>query len=52
MMEQTLHRDFYFSEQIFQREREKIFYREWFCAGGENEVSNPGCGPSRTRAPG
>jgi Rieske 2Fe-2S family protein len=42
MMEPTLHRDFYFSEQIFQRERERIFYREWFCAGREEEVPNPG----------
>ena len=33
MMERTLHRDFYFSDEIFRREQERIFYREWFCAG-------------------
>jgi Rieske 2Fe-2S family protein len=41
-MERTLHRDFYFSEQIFQLERERIFWREWFCAGREEDIPNPG----------
>jgi phenylpropionate dioxygenase-like ring-hydroxylating dioxygenase large terminal subunit len=41
-MERTLHRDFYFSDEIFHLEREKIFYREWFCAGRVEEVPNPG----------
>ena len=34
-MERTLHRDYYFSDEIFQREQERIFYREWFCAWPE-----------------
>jgi len=42
MMEQTLHRDFYFSDEIFSRERERIFQREWFCAGRADEVAAPG----------
>jgi glycine betaine catabolism A len=42
MMEKTLHRDFYFSDEIFRREREGIFHREWFCGGREGEVSAPG----------
>jgi phenylpropionate dioxygenase-like ring-hydroxylating dioxygenase large terminal subunit len=42
MMEPTLHRDFYFSEEIFRLEKERIFYREWFCAGREDEVPGPG----------
>jgi phenylpropionate dioxygenase-like ring-hydroxylating dioxygenase large terminal subunit len=41
-MEPTLHRDAYFSEQIFHLETEKIFYREWCCAGREEEISKPG----------
>jgi Rieske 2Fe-2S family protein len=41
-MEQTLHRDFYFSAEIFQREQERIFFREWFCAGREEELTEPG----------
>jgi len=32
-MERTLHRDFYFSEDIYRREVERIFAREWFCVG-------------------
>jgi phenylpropionate dioxygenase-like ring-hydroxylating dioxygenase large terminal subunit len=32
-MERTLHRDFYLSDEIFQREKERIFYAEWFCGG-------------------
>jgi glycine betaine catabolism A len=41
-MEPTLHRDFYFSDKIFQEERERIFWREWFCAGREEDL--PGSG--------
>lgn len=41
-MEQTLHRDFYFSEEIFRREQERIFFREWFCAGRQEELPDPG----------
>jgi phenylpropionate dioxygenase-like ring-hydroxylating dioxygenase large terminal subunit len=42
MMERTLHRDFYFSEEIFRREAEGIFSREWFCAGREEDLPDPG----------
>jgi Rieske 2Fe-2S family protein len=41
-MERTLHRDFYFSEEIFRRETEGIFFQEWFCAGREEDWPNPG----------
>jgi Rieske 2Fe-2S family protein len=41
-LERTLHRDYYFSEEIFRRERERIFAREWYCVGREAEVSSPG----------
>src|SRR3954467_8483154 len=41
-MEPTLHRDFYFLQEIFDAERERIFYREWFCAGREEELPQPG----------
>src|SRR4051812_18456061 len=42
MMEATLHRDFYFSEAIFQLEKERILCAEWVCAGREEEL--PGAG--------
>jgi Rieske 2Fe-2S family protein len=42
VIERTLHRDAYFSERIFQLEKEKIFCREWFCAGREEEIPHPG----------
>ena len=42
MMERTLHRDYYLSENIFQLEQERIFYREWFCAGREEDLPRPG----------
>ncbi|HYF39957.1 MAG TPA: aromatic ring-hydroxylating dioxygenase subunit alpha [Gemmatimonadales bacterium] len=41
-MERTLHRDFYLTEQVFCREQEGIFYREWVCGGREAEISEPG----------
>jgi Rieske 2Fe-2S family protein len=41
-MERTLYRDAYLSDENFQRERERIFYREWFCGGRAEEVANPG----------
>jgi glycine betaine catabolism A len=41
-MERTLHRDFYLSPEIFAQEKERIFYREWFCAGREEEIAEPG----------
>jgi glycine betaine catabolism A len=42
MMERTLHRDFYFSEEVFQREKERIFFREWVCAGREEQLPRAG----------
>lgn len=41
-MERTLHRDFYLSDECFQRERENIFFREWFCGGRAAELAAPG----------
>jgi Rieske 2Fe-2S family protein len=42
MIERTLHRDYYFSAEVFQREKEQIFCRQWICAGREEEVPEPG----------
>jgi glycine betaine catabolism A len=42
VIEPTLHRDYYFSPAIFQQEKERIFFREWFCAGREEELPEPG----------
>ena len=41
-MEPTLHRDFYFSEEIFRTERERILWREWFCAGRDADLPAAG----------
>jgi hypothetical protein len=41
-VERTLHRDFYFSDEIFQCGRDRIFHREWFCAGRVEELRQLG----------
>ncbi|HMA03893.1 MAG: aromatic ring-hydroxylating oxygenase subunit alpha [Gemmatimonas sp.] len=41
-MERTLSRDHYLSPDIFAREKEHIFLREWFYAGREEDVAAPG----------
>jgi Rieske 2Fe-2S family protein len=41
-LERTLSREYYLSGAVFQREKERIFCREWFCVGREEEVPNPG----------
>ncbi len=41
-LEKSLPSEYYLSEEIFSRERERIFSREWFCAGRENTLPPPG----------
>lgn len=41
-LEPTLPRDFYFSDEIYAQEKERIFCREWFCAGREEQLPKPG----------
>jgi glycine betaine catabolism A len=41
-LEPTLPSNWYYDEAIYRRERERIFYREWFCAGREEELPAPG----------
>jgi Rieske 2Fe-2S family protein len=41
-LERTLHRDAYFSDEIWVRERERIFGVEWVCVGRAEEVPEPG----------
>jgi len=41
-LEQSLPPSSYLSPEIFQREKERIFYREWVCAGREEQLPNPG----------
>ncbi len=41
-LERTLHRDSYLSEEVYALERERIFAREWFCAGRAEELPAPG----------
>jgi glycine betaine catabolism A len=41
-LERTLHRDFYLSDGVFSLEKVRLFWREWFCVGREEELSGPG----------
>jgi glycine betaine catabolism A len=41
-LERTLPKRAYVSHEFFSRERERIFYREWFCVGREEQL--PGSG--------
>jgi glycine betaine catabolism A len=41
-LEETLPGEYYFSEAIFAREKERIFCREWFCAGRAEEIPQAG----------
>jgi glycine betaine catabolism A len=41
-LEATLPRDAYISSEFYAREREAIFFREWFCACRAEEVALPG----------
>lgn len=42
MLQKSLPTSYYFSEEIYVREKERIFFREWFCAGREEQLPNPG----------
>jgi len=41
-LEKSLPSEYYLSEEIFGRERERIFSREWFCAGRADTLPEPG----------
>jgi Rieske 2Fe-2S family protein len=41
-VERTLSRAAYTSDTMFQQERDRIFFREWFCAGREEEIAEAG----------
>ena len=41
-LEASLPRAYYVSDDVFRLEREKIFHREWFCAGREAELPKVG----------
>ncbi|HKZ99611.1 MAG TPA: aromatic ring-hydroxylating dioxygenase subunit alpha [Thermoplasmata archaeon] len=41
-MEESLPRAYYVSPDLFEAERERIFYREWFCAGREETLPAAG----------
>ncbi len=46
-LQRTLHRDYYRTEAAFARERERIFFRDWFCFAREEEVAEAGAWLSR-----
>jgi len=41
-LEQSLPPSSYTSPEIFQQEKERIFFREWFCAGRAEQLPTPG----------
>jgi len=41
-LERTLSREHYLSPELFAREKERIFLREWFHVGREEDVATPG----------
>ena len=41
-LESSLPGSYYLSPQIFEQEKERIFFREWFRVGREEQVPNPG----------
>lgn len=42
MLEKSLPSLYYNAPEMFAREKERIFAREWFCAGREEELASPG----------
>jgi glycine betaine catabolism A len=41
-LERTLPREAYLSPEVFDREKERIFFREWWVVGREEELAHPG----------
>jgi len=41
-LQRSLPSTYYVAKEIFDREKERIFYREWFCAGREEQLPNAG----------
>jgi phenylpropionate dioxygenase-like ring-hydroxylating dioxygenase large terminal subunit len=41
-LQKSLPRSHYLSEEVYAREREQIFFTEWFCIGREETLSKPG----------
>src|SRR6266852_7272080 len=41
-LQKSLPSPYYISEEIYSREKEAIFCREWFCAGREEQLPNSG----------
>lgn len=41
-LQRSLPSSYYTSKEIFAQEKEKIFWREWFCAAREEQIASPG----------
>lgn len=41
-LEQTLPSSWYYSEEVYRHEKERIFCRDWICAGRAEELPGPG----------
>ena len=42
IMQKSLPSEYYYSADIFEREKERIFHQEWFCACREEQLPHPG----------
>jgi glycine betaine catabolism A len=41
-LEESLPAEYYLTDRIFEREKERIFFSEWVCAGREEQLAQPG----------
>jgi Rieske 2Fe-2S family protein len=41
-LQESLPAHYYLSDDVFSREKEAMFFREWFCAGREEQLPKPG----------
>ena len=42
ILQKSLPSSYYLSDSVFTEEKEKIFFREWFCAGRVEQIAKPG----------
>src|SRR5438876_2538536 len=42
VLQKSLPSSHYYSDEIYEREKDSIFFEEWFCVGREEELPSPG----------
>ena len=41
-MEKSLDKQYYFSDEIYDKELDRIFYSDWVCCSREEDIDSPG----------